>query len=602
MTIRVFELDGAAVHETIKDPGIVITVTRAGAEAPGITGPGIMMLQEGYDMASTGVFTVTGKMPSMVAIDNNYGGHITWNDSMKKLDVAAGLLHGEYPIVLTASDGINPDMAFEFTLIVTPAVLELERIEIASLPIKTMYIVGERLDITGLAINAIYKGGSLKEVTDFSLNPMNYMPLFTPGIQTVTVSYIENYIKKTLSFTVTVEEPEFDFDLVGIEVSSLPIKTKYSVGEMLDLEGLSVRATYSDGSSKDVTGFSIYPSGLYNIGLQSITIMYNEGNVSRYTSFEVTVDRGELDLLSIEIISLPTKTEYIVGETLDLGGLAIRATYNDGNSKEVTGYYTYPYNGWAFTPYDDDTVFVAYKEGFITENAMFEISLQKTTVVPTIIGPETLKIIEGYSTASPGIYFVSGEGHVTVSISDTYGDKIAWDDSGMRLLINEGLPIGDYPIVLTASNGIGPDATLNFLLTVVASYNWWSDGWIYAPTIDCGFNTDIIEVKAGDLIEFTLSVENTVDLLLLSFEIESDRNMLEIEDLLTFNGFECISFDCTDLDGGKVLFTVELAYPCKGDDTGFTGADPAVLAKFIFRALATGKTSVELKKLEAKLK
>ena len=46
---------------------------------------------------------------------------ITWNDATKKLDIAAGLTAGTYPVTLTASNGTPPDATATFTLTVTPA-------------------------------------------------------------------------------------------------------------------------------------------------------------------------------------------------------------------------------------------------------------------------------------------------------------------------------------------------------------------------------------------------------------------------------------------------------------------------------------------------
>ena len=50
-------------------------------------------------------------------------------------------------------------------------------------------------------------------------------------------------------------------------------------------------------------------------------------------------------LEKIEVTTLPAQTLFFVGETLDLAGLIVIATYSDGSSKPVTGYTTSLANG-----------------------------------------------------------------------------------------------------------------------------------------------------------------------------------------------------------------------------------------------------------------
>ena len=96
-----------------------VTVTPASV-APGITGPTAMSLTEGYGITSTGVYTITGTAPVTVTKTSG-NGSITWNDTTKKLDIAAGLAPGSYPVELTASNGTAPDATLTFTLTVGAA-------------------------------------------------------------------------------------------------------------------------------------------------------------------------------------------------------------------------------------------------------------------------------------------------------------------------------------------------------------------------------------------------------------------------------------------------------------------------------------------------
>jgi hypothetical protein len=94
-----------------------LTVTAANV-APSITGPTALSLQEGYAATSSGVFTASGT-PAPTVTKTSGNDAITWNNSTKKLDIAAGLAAGSYPVGLKASNGVNPNATITFTLTVT---------------------------------------------------------------------------------------------------------------------------------------------------------------------------------------------------------------------------------------------------------------------------------------------------------------------------------------------------------------------------------------------------------------------------------------------------------------------------------------------------
>ena len=58
------------------------------------------------------------------------------------------------------------------------------------------------------------------------------------------------------------------------------------------------------------------------------------------TSFTADPLENNVVLASISITTMPLKTTYTAGETLDLSGLVITAAYSDGTSAPVSGYTT----------------------------------------------------------------------------------------------------------------------------------------------------------------------------------------------------------------------------------------------------------------------
>ena len=86
---------------------------------PAITGPTTITLQEGYAATSLAVFTVTGTPEPTVEVTTHLPA-VTWNNSTKKLDIAAGLSPGIYTVMLVARSGANTAL-HQFELEVAPA-------------------------------------------------------------------------------------------------------------------------------------------------------------------------------------------------------------------------------------------------------------------------------------------------------------------------------------------------------------------------------------------------------------------------------------------------------------------------------------------------
>ena len=101
--------------------GIIPLISAQTGNAPRITGPTSFTLPVGYPAASLGVFTIEGTAP--VTVTKTSGdARITWNNTTRRLTVAAGLPPGVYPVTLTAVNGILPDATHTFTLTVNYSV------------------------------------------------------------------------------------------------------------------------------------------------------------------------------------------------------------------------------------------------------------------------------------------------------------------------------------------------------------------------------------------------------------------------------------------------------------------------------------------------
>ncbi|MCR5575987.1 MAG: bacterial Ig-like domain-containing protein [Oscillospiraceae bacterium] len=206
--------------------------------------------------------------------------------------------------------------------------LEVRAVSIESLPRKTDYLLGEALDTTGLRILIKYENG-YNEIRDegFELTPA---VLDTPGTQNVTVSFA-GY---NCGFDVTVRAPEES--VTGIGVLTLPYKTEYVVGDLLETDGLSIRARTVDGTSFDMSEeLDCSPVLLDREGQQTVTVRY----AGKTCTFTVTVKQDKV-VTGISVLTLPTTLTYTVGDRLDTTGLALKVNTNKG-AEPLTDGYTY---------------------------------------------------------------------------------------------------------------------------------------------------------------------------------------------------------------------------------------------------------------------
>ena len=245
------------------------------------------------------------------------------------------------------------------TFNITVTAVTLDCIEVTE-PHKTTYFIGEPLDITGMVVTAVYNNGSRVNVSaSITVSNISGYNAASEGSQELTVTYNG----KPATFDVVVIDPERN--LTDLQITTPPSKTTYYQGEELDLTGMVVTAHWGEFNAPlghgmlEITGFNTALTGL-----QTLIVSYGEKSAFQ----DVTVNA--LVVMSISITAQPSKTTYLLGEALDLGGITVRAVLNSGsninvnagdpqlsgtfdnttagNNKTVTVTYTNPYNAGDF--------------------------------------------------------------------------------------------------------------------------------------------------------------------------------------------------------------------------------------------------------------
>ena len=140
----------------------------------------------------------------------------------------------------------------------------------------------------------------------------------------------------------------------GIRIDSLPNNMSFYLGEEPDFIGLAVSACYSDGTFEDVTALcDVEGMDYQKPGDYPVTVSY-EGFTAEFVML-VLADY----VISIRITTLPAKTQYVLGETLELGDMVVIATMASRTEMQL---YDYVISGYDPYMLGEQTVTVSYEE------------------------------------------------------------------------------------------------------------------------------------------------------------------------------------------------------------------------------------------------
>lgn len=126
-------------------------------------------------------------------------------------------------------------------------------------------------------------------------------------------------------------------------------------------------------TTAEVTGYQVSPQTLTD-GITYVTITYSEMGATRTTTQPVTVTHR---LTAIEITQKPATLVYEYGDTLQIAGMVVQATYSDGEQINVSGYQHSPST---LNTVGQQTITVTYSENGVTEQDTFQVTVNRKSV------------------------------------------------------------------------------------------------------------------------------------------------------------------------------------------------------------------------------
>nr|WP_320024146.1 putative Ig domain-containing protein [uncultured Acetobacterium sp.] len=486
--------------------------------APSVTGPTAMSLSKGYSATSTGGYTITGT--DSVTVSKTFGDdRITWNSSTKKLDIAAGLEVGNYPVTLTASNGISPDTTLNFTLTVvltyklevTPnyKFFNTEKEGYGELPAQNFIIRNTGSGtITGLK-------ASVPEGRGYEISESLTSDTIPPGGTATVKARPKSGLSKGPGLNIKYYDTTLN--ITGDNGISASVNLSFGVSgaaptitgptEMSLTEGYSATATggYTitgtapvtvsktsgdakitwDDTNKKLDIAAGLTAGSYpvvltaqNSTLVNTSLKFTLTVKPSYTA-EITPNSNIFNAVTEGYVEQEAKN-FIILSTGTGTITALKATLINGSKFEISDPLTSdtiligetaavkvrPKTELSVGVHTDTLKITGDNGLIITVGLSFRVNTAPIApVAPVITGPTEMSLTEGYSATATGGYTITGTAPVTVS-KTSGDDKILWDDTNKKLDIAAGLTAGSYPVVLTAQNGTSPNATQNFTLTV----------------------------------------------------------------------------------------------------------------------------------------
>ena len=315
-------------------------------------------------------------------------------------------------------------------------------------PTKTVYEAGDSFDKTGMVVTVTYDDASTREVTNYNCSPV----VLSKDDTYVTISYREMMTTVTTTQPVTVKNL-----LKKIQIITPPTETAYEIGDTIDLTGMVVHAFYSDGSSHEISNYTYSPHVVNSASDTEVTITYTEDGITKTAIQDITVGNTP-NLVSIAVSTPPTKVTYKAGEYFDPSGMVVTATFDNGTTKNVSGY---TYSPTRTLQQDDSVITISYTKKGITKTTTQNITVVYLTSI-AITNPPT------YTSYYDDEIFNTAGMEVTAYYSDSTSAVI----TTYSISPSGALPYGTTSVTISYSEGGITKTTTQNVSVSIRTYDY----------------------------------------------------------------------------------------------------------------------------------
>ncbi|WP_117881561.1 carbohydrate binding domain-containing protein [Aureibaculum luteum] len=419
----------------------------------------------------------------------------------------------------------------------------LSRVSMKTLP-QVNYVLGSELNLSDMVIT-LDKGG---ENIDIPFDSFEQEGIITEPENGKVLEFSDKSvtIKLGTSGKGLIQTISVTNDVTAIEIKNEP-KKGYVSGQKLDLSDMVVTLVYENGDRKDFD--------YDDIKEEITTVPENEAVLGRdnkellvtYVLTEVTVEQ-EINVkpfapLKGVLVTAPLKSEYVVGERLDLSGTLIRVTLLDNSEVEV-GYEEFENFKLTTNPANDEQL-----KANITDVKVLHITGEVVKIPITVIPLDIVGM--DIETNPEKLVYQDGE---TI---DLEGLSVKLSISGSDDLI---VLFDQFEFYGISTNPVNGDVYSNGTSEIVISYPGLADTIsiplgseiLYESDFSSGFDGWVLNQNGGGSAN----------------AYEENRTMV-IKDILPGANYWDVQFykpNLTLVNGGNYKLTVVLkAYPSQGD-------------------------------------
>ena len=315
-------------------------------------------------------------------------------------------------------------------------------------PTKTVYEAGDSFDKTGMVITVTYNDETTREVTNYNCSPV----VLSKDDTYITISYREMMTTVTTTQPVTVKNL-----LKKIQIITPPTETAYEIGDTIDLTGMVVYAFYSDGTSHEISNYTYSPHVVSSASDTEVTITYTEDGITKTAIQDITVGNTP-NLVSIAVSVPPTKVIYKAGEYFDPSGMVVTATFDNGTTKNVSGY---TYSPTRTLQQDDSVITISYTKKGVTKTTTQNITVVYLTSI-AITNPPT------YTSYYDDEIFNTAGMEVTAYYSDSTSAVI----TTYSVSPSGALPYGTTSVTISYSEGGITKTTTQNVSVSIRTYDY----------------------------------------------------------------------------------------------------------------------------------
>lgn len=384
------------------------------------------------------------------------------------------------------------------------------------------------------------ESGTVKYGTELSFK------VVTTGEQTYADVYSAETLLEAVNgvYTVTVTTPvtvtvEVKKAVSYVEVLSNPTKTRYFLGDAIDLDGLTYKVTYFDTATEDFEVTTATDDKLIVTGFDNeteatelvVTVQFRsekaEGDNASNT-FTLTFSMEKDDIESASIKTQPDRTECFVGDIPSLTGLVVTLTYESGKTEDVNDFSEWTTEGLKNDAEGTDQYSVGISgiaNSFVTLSATFSYEFTLTFAA----------LPDGVSVAAQG-------GNCTtegVTRATTYTIALTvdtgYDAQGMGLKVDgaDKVFVENEGVYTYTINGFTADVSVSVNALSLIKYN------VIFPDYNAGYSIVKTNGEAFDVSELLVEYGSTI-----SFKINLSEGYTESVPTVKIN-----TVPLTDADG-----------------------------------------------------